>query len=44
MIAVQVNEAELISYVQQAFHMEGEKHQQLLDIATMKEVLTSLLF
>lgn len=37
MFAVQVNEAELISYVQQAFHMEGEKHQQLLDIATMKE-------
>ena len=36
--SLQVNEAELISYVQQAFHMEDEKHQQLLEIATMKEV------
>ena len=35
----QVNETELINYVQEAFHMESEKHQQLLDIATMKEVL-----
>jgi len=33
----QVNEAELISYVKDAFHMEEEKHQQLLEIATMKE-------
>ena len=35
----QVNETELINYVQEAFHMESEKHQQLLEIATMKEVL-----
>ena len=35
---MQVNETELINYVQQAFHMEEEKHQQLLEIATMKEV------
>ena len=33
-----MNETELIDYVQQAFHMEDEKHKQLLDIATMKEV------
>ena len=32
-----MNETELISYVQEAFHMESEKHQQLLEIATMKE-------
>ena len=36
----QVNETELIKYVQEAFHMEQEKHQQLLEIATMKEVRT----
>ena len=34
-----MNETELINYVQEAFHMEGEKHQQLLEIATMKEVM-----
>ena len=34
-----MNETELIDYVQQAFHMEDEKHKQLLDIATMKEVV-----
>ena len=34
-----MNETELINYVQEAFHMESEKHQQLLEIATMKEVL-----
>ena len=33
-----MNETELINYVQEAFHMESEKHQQLLEIATMKEV------
>lgn len=33
----QVNETELINYVRDAFHMEEEKHQQLLEIATMKE-------
>ena len=35
----QVNEQELINYVQDAFHMDEEKHQQLLEIATMKEVI-----
>jgi predicted transposase YbfD/YdcC len=34
----QVNETELINYVRDAFHMDEEKHQQLLEIATMKEV------
>ena len=33
-----MNETEMINYVQEAFHMESEKHQQLLEIATMKEV------
>ena len=37
-----MNDSELIDYVQQAFHMEDEKHQQLLDIATMKEVHSSI--
>ena len=29
---------ELINHVQASFHMEQEKHDQLLEIATMKEV------
>jgi len=33
----QVSETELINYVRDAFHMDEEKHQQLLEIATMKE-------
>jgi hypothetical protein len=33
-----VNEVELINHVQSSFHMEKEKHEQLLEIATMKEV------
>ena len=39
----QVNETELINYVRDAFHMEEEKHQQLLEIATMKEVIKNRL-
>lgn len=35
--ADQVNQTELIKHVKEAFHMEDEKHGQLLDIATMKE-------
>ena len=34
----QISETELISHVQAAFHMEDDKHEQLFDIATMKEV------
>ena len=40
---LQVNETELINYVRDAFHMDEEKHQQLLEIATMKEVINEKL-
>lgn len=33
----EVNDGELIKHIQDSFHMEQEKHQQLLEIATMKE-------
>jgi len=33
----EVNEVELIKHVQSSFHMDQEKHEQLLEIATMKE-------
>ena len=38
MTKLQVNDGELIKHIQESFHMEEEKHQQLLEIATMKEV------
>ena len=38
---MQVNEVELIQHVQASFHMDQEKHEQLLEIATMK-VLTKI--
>ena len=40
-VALQVNEVELIQHVQASFHMDQEKHEQLLEIATMK-VLTKI--
>merc|ERR1719391_1011134 len=33
----EVNGVELIKHVQSSFHMDQEKHEQLLEIATMKE-------
>ena len=33
---------ELFKHLQAAFFMENEKHQQLLDIASMREVLSRL--
>ena len=36
-----MNEVELIQHVQASFHMDQEKHEQLLEIATMK-VLTKI--
>ena len=40
-VDLQVNEVELIQHVQASFHMDQEKHEQLLEIATMK-VLTKI--
>ena len=38
MICIQVSKTELLNHIKDAFQLDENKHQQLLDIATMKEV------
>ena len=37
-IGIQVSKTELLNHIKDAFQLDENKHQQLLDIATMKEV------